>query len=78
MLNYFTKYKQQQIALQKQNLLLTQELEWAHVFHDSIKGKPWLENLSLNIGRWAGSYSFFYICCHYLFTLDLVISSKNT
>ena len=61
MLNYFTKYKQQQIALQKQNLLLTQELEWAHVFHDSIKGKPWLENLSLNIGRWAGSYSFFYI-----------------
>lgn len=37
------------------------ELEWAHIFHDSIKGFDSLNNLSLNIGRWAGNYSFFYV-----------------
>lgn len=46
---------------QKKILLQTQELEWAHVYHDSIRGKQWLENLPLNIGRWAGNYSFFYV-----------------
>jgi hypothetical protein len=47
--------------LHKENLLQLKELEWAHVYHDSIKGKDWLENLPLNIGRWAGNYSFFYV-----------------
>ncbi|WZL88436.1 hypothetical protein VS868_12615 [Salinimicrobium sp. 3283s] len=37
------------------------ELEWAHVYHDSIRGKAYLENLPLNIGRWAGNYPFFYL-----------------
>lgn len=37
------------------------ELLWAHVYHDSIRGKKPLESLSLHIGRWAGNYSFFYI-----------------
>ena len=37
------------------------ELNWANVYHDSITDKPWLQSLSLNIGRWAGGYSFFYI-----------------
>lgn len=48
---------------EKQNKLLlqSQELEWAQVYHDSIRGKQWIENLSLNIGRWAGNYSFFYV-----------------
>lgn len=46
---------------QKKLLLQAQELEWAHVYHDSIRGKQWLENLPLNIGRWAGNYSFFYV-----------------
>jgi hypothetical protein len=36
------------------------ELEWANVYHDSIRGKKWIENLPLNIGRWAGNYPFFY------------------
>lgn len=40
---------------------LSQELDWANVYHDSIRGKKWLEDLPLNIGRWAGSYSFFYL-----------------
>ncbi|MFD2725877.1 hypothetical protein [Hyunsoonleella rubra] len=38
-----------------------EELEWANVYHDSIRGKDWLTGLSLNVGRWAGSYTFFYI-----------------
>lgn len=37
------------------------ELDWANVFHDSIKGKPWLNELPINHGRWAGTYPFFYI-----------------
>lgn len=42
------------------------ELEWAHVFHDSLRGKPWMQQLPLNIGRWAGNYSFFYVLCRLL------------
>lgn len=38
-----------------------QELVWAHVYHDSLRGKTYLENLPLNIGRWAGNYPFFYL-----------------
>lgn len=45
----------------KTNLLQLKELEWAHIYHDSIRGKKGLENLPLNIGRWAGNYSFFYV-----------------
>lgn len=37
------------------------ELEWAHIYHDSIRGRAFLENLPLNVGRWAGNYSFFYV-----------------
>lgn len=37
------------------------ELEWAHIYSDSIRGIPYIENLHLNIGRWAGNYSFFYV-----------------
>ena len=39
----------------------TKELEWAHIYHDSIRGKKPIEELGLNIGRWAGNYSFFYV-----------------
>jgi hypothetical protein len=46
---------------QRQILQQGQELEWAHVYHDSIRGKQWLQDLPLNIGRWAGNYSFFYV-----------------
>lgn len=27
------------------------ELEWAHIYHDSIRGRPHMEQLALNIGR---------------------------
>lgn len=48
---------------ERQNKLIAQndEILWASIFHDSIRGKQWLENLPLNIGRWAGNYSFFYV-----------------
>ena len=45
----------------KNNFLQLKELEWAHVYHDSIRGKIWLEIVPLNIGRWAGNYAFFYV-----------------
>jgi len=41
--------------------LQTKELEWANIFHDSIRGKKHIDDLGLNIGRWAGSYPFFYV-----------------
>ncbi len=47
--------------MQEMQLLQLKELEWAHIYHDSIRGKKWLEDLPINIGRWAGNYSFFYI-----------------
>jgi hypothetical protein len=51
----FSKKKIKQIILQNK------ELEWANIYHDSIRGKDYLESLPLNIGRWAGNYSFFYV-----------------
>jgi hypothetical protein len=47
--------------LQEDILLQGKELEWAHNFHDSIRGIEFIEKLNLNIGRWAGNYAFFYI-----------------
>lgn len=37
------------------------EIEWANIYHDSIRGNEMLQNLSLKIGRWAGGYSFMYL-----------------
>ncbi|RYY18605.1 MAG: hypothetical protein EOO04_23655 [Chitinophagaceae bacterium] len=45
------------------NEILSQqaELEWANIFQDTIKDKPWLTSLSLSPGRWAANYSLLYI-----------------
>lgn len=53
----------QQKFLQKLEFQSNQlkELEWAQIYHDSIRGDTDIENLPLNIGRWAGNYSFFYV-----------------
>lgn len=73
----FQKIKNFNRLIRTNNELLTannsllRELEWAHIFHDSIKGKKPLENLSLNVGRWAGNYSFFYILNRILFDYDI-------
>ena len=47
----------------RQNLLinLSKEIEWAHIYHDTIRGRKWLEDLAICPGRMAGNYSFFYI-----------------
>ena len=37
------------------------EIEWANIYHDSIRDNEELQKLSLKIGRWAGNYSFFFI-----------------
>lgn len=60
-LNRLKKLIHENRILHKRNYLQLKELEWAHVYHDSIRGKKWLEKLPLNIGRWAGNYSFFYV-----------------
>lgn len=54
---YFNAYKEQK----KLELAYLKELNWANVYHDSIRGKKQIEELSLNIGRWAGNYAFFYV-----------------
>lgn len=46
---------------QKEIIRYSRELNWANIFHDSIKGKEWLDGLSLNVGRWGSNYAFFYI-----------------
>lgn len=45
----------------KEQINLLKELNWANVFHDSIRGEDVLKDLPLNIGRWAGNYTFFYV-----------------
>lgn len=37
------------------------EVEWAHIYQDSIRDNEDLQKLSLKIGRWAGNYSFFFL-----------------
>jgi hypothetical protein len=62
--NNFIKYfmKSNKIFhFQNEILNKSNEVEWANIYHDSIRGKEWVEKLPINIGRWAGNYSFFYI-----------------
>jgi hypothetical protein len=47
--------------LHQANASRLKELDWANVFHDSIKGEDWINKTSLNVGRWAGGYAFFYV-----------------
>lgn len=46
--------KQLLITLDKLNRNVN-ELNWANIFHDLVKGCTWLdsENFSINPGRWA-------------------------
>lgn len=37
------------------------ELNWANVFHDTIKKSTWLKNKSFSPGRWAVGYGFLYV-----------------
>jgi hypothetical protein len=51
----------QLIKNQNEIILQNRELEWAHVFHDSVKENDEIEKLGLHVGRWAGNYAFFYV-----------------
>ncbi|GAA4029911.1 hypothetical protein GCM10022386_12210 [Flavobacterium cheonhonense] len=53
--------------MHKTNANKLQEIYWANVYHDSIRGRKGFETLALNIGRWAGSYPFFYVLNRILF-----------
>lgn len=46
--------------LTKRNFLVGQskEIEWAHIYHDTIRGRKWLEELAISPGRHAANYSF--------------------
>lgn len=60
--NKNSSIRNQQLILQNKKIInQNEELIWANIYHDSIRGKEALEKLALNIGRWAGSYVFFYI-----------------
>jgi hypothetical protein len=49
------------IEYQKIQVSQLAELEYANIFHETIKNHRWLEECSISPGRWAGNYSFFYI-----------------
>lgn len=58
----FNQAQNNRILEQNREIILqNKEIIWAQIFHDSIKGKPVLENLPLFVGRWAGNYTLFYV-----------------
>lgn len=61
MIDRIKKYLRENKARQIEIIAQNEELIWSSIFHDSIRGKKGIEDLSLNIGRWAGNYSFFYV-----------------
>lgn len=64
LLNFLRSLKKNQAEIKKlqyKNLSTSNEILWSSIFHDSIRDKEPLQKLSLNIGRWAGGYPFFYI-----------------
>lgn len=46
---------------QKELLKLDRENYWANVFQSSVAGSSWFKEIPLNVGRWAGNYSLFYV-----------------
>lgn len=61
MINRFKQLIKENKARQNKIIEQNEELLWANIFHDSIRGKKGVEELPLNVGRWAGNYSFFYV-----------------
>lgn len=62
--NIVTKnFEQQDKILAELKILknLEEENLWSQIYHDSTRGIKPIEELNLNIGRWAGNYSFFYV-----------------
>ncbi len=38
-----------------------EELKWANIFHDTVRGYEWYDNCSLSLGRWAIGYNYAYV-----------------
>lgn len=55
--NIVREFRTRDEQIKRQN----DELIWSNIFHDTIKGREWLANLSLSPGRWAADYSFLYV-----------------
>lgn len=61
------RIRDESLKLQIEDLKLqNSELEWAHIYHDTIKDKIWLKDLAVSPGRWAVGYSFLYILARIL------------
>lgn len=61
MLNKLKELIKENRRNQKKIINYSRELNWANIYHDSIRGKKWLQTLPLNVGRWAGNYGLFYV-----------------
>lgn len=47
------------------------EIYWSNIWHDTIRGIPWLENMpSISPGRWAVGYN-------YLYVMTRILNDKN-
>lgn len=58
------KYKQRIIELEatvQANECRLKELEWANVYHDSIRSFDFLHKVNIHPGRWAIGYPVFYV-----------------
>jgi hypothetical protein len=56
--NLINEFKFRADKLKAQNA----ELEWAHIYHDTIRDREWLKNLAISPGgSWAANYSFLYV-----------------
>lgn len=63
-MKFFNKLRTSYLAFNSRNTRILEqsnELEWANIFHDTTKGRKWLEELPLHPGRWAANYSFLYV-----------------
>lgn len=61
MINKLRRIVRENREFHKSQVDSLRELEWAQVYHDSIRGHRAIQELPLNIGRWAGNYTFFYV-----------------
>lgn len=62
MKNFIKKYWYKAFApgLGKQEAILS-EIQWAHIYHDTIRDKKWMKNLSLSPNDMSANYSMLYV-----------------
>ena len=70
MINKIKRLLKENKERQKKIIAQNEELLWASIFHDSIKGKKGIENLPLNIGKLMNT--LFYVMGLELFPLPIM------